>query len=60
MTAAREYHQAVLDCLNLAEAARDTVTQDALIQMAERWAQLADRSEEESCHPVHSSETAKK
>jgi hypothetical protein len=53
MNAAKEYHQAALDCLNLAEAARDTVIQDTLIRMAERWAQLADRSEEHS-------ETAKK
>ena len=45
MDAARKYHQLALDCLNLAEAARDTATQDELIRMAERWARMADSAE---------------
>ncbi len=46
MDAAQKYHQAALDCLNLAEAARDPITQDRLIRLAEQWARAADRAEE--------------
>jgi len=35
-----------LECLELAEAARDPATQDTLIHMAELWASLADRAEQ--------------
>jgi len=35
-----------LECLELAEAARDPTTQDTLIHMAELWARLADRADE--------------
>jgi len=50
---ARKYHQVALDCLNLAEAARDPVIQDQMLRMAERWAKLADRAEErDQSHPA--------
>ena len=45
MAAARNYHRMALECLELAEAARDPVSQDTLLRMAERWAMLADRAE---------------
>jgi len=41
----RNYHKMALECLELAEAARDPATQDTLIRMAELWASLADRAE---------------
>ena len=41
MRAARDYHRMALECLELAEAARDSASQDALIRMAEFWASLA-------------------
>jgi hypothetical protein len=40
--AARKYHELALDCLNLAQAARDPATQDQVLPLAERWARLAD------------------
>ena len=46
MDSARKYHQLALDCLSLAEAARDPAIQDQMLRMAERWAKLADRAEE--------------
>jgi len=50
---ARKYHQVALDCLNLAEAARDPVIQDQMLRMAERWAKLAYRAEErDQSHPA--------
>lgn len=48
MGAARNYHRMALECLELAEAARDPVSQDTLIRMAELWASLADRAEANS------------
>ena len=45
MGAARNYHRMALECLELAEAARDSASQDALIRMAEFWASLADRAD---------------
>ncbi len=48
MGAARNYHRMALECLELAEAARDPASQDALIRMAELWARLADRAEAKS------------
>ena len=45
MGAARNYHRMALECLELAEAARDPASQDTLIHMAELWAGLADRAE---------------
>jgi hypothetical protein len=44
----RNYHRMALECLELAEAARDPASQDMLIRMAELWASLADRAEEKS------------
>jgi hypothetical protein len=48
MGTARNYHRMALECLELAEAARDATTQDTLIRMAELWASLADRAEARS------------
>ena len=48
MSAAQDYHRMALECLELAETARDPASQDALIHMAEFWARLADRAEEGS------------
>jgi hypothetical protein len=48
MGAAQNYHRMALECLELAEAARDPASQDALIRMAELWAGLADRAEAKS------------
>jgi hypothetical protein len=45
--AAQKYHELALDCLNLAEAARDPATQDQVLRLAERWARLADCAEDE-------------
>jgi hypothetical protein len=45
MGTAQNYHRMALECLELAEAARDPAAQDALIRMAELWARLADRAE---------------
>jgi hypothetical protein len=45
MGAAQHYHRMALECLELAEAARDAASQDVLIHMAELWAKLADRAE---------------
>jgi hypothetical protein len=45
MDATRKYHRLALDCLQMAEAAHDPATQDALIRLAELWARLADRAE---------------
>jgi hypothetical protein len=50
MEPARKYHQLALECLNLAEAARNPDTHDAMIRMAELWAKLADQAE----HKDHS------
>jgi hypothetical protein len=53
MDSVHNYHQLALDCLNLAEAARDPAVQDQILRMAERWARLADRSEEKvRLHPA--------
>jgi hypothetical protein len=41
----RNYHRMALECLELAESARDPASQDMLIRMAELWASLADRAE---------------
>jgi len=46
MNSVHKYHQLALDCLNLAEAARDPAIQDQMLRMAELWARLADRAEE--------------
>jgi len=46
IVAAPNYHRLALECLELAEAARDPTTQDTLIHMAELWARLADRADE--------------
>jgi len=48
MGAAQNYHRMALECLELAEAARDPANQDTLIHMAELWAGLADRAEANS------------
>jgi len=48
MRAARDYHRMALECLELAEAARDAASQDTLIHMAEFWARLADHADESS------------
>jgi hypothetical protein len=48
MGAPQNYHRMALECLELAEAARDPASQDALIRMAELWARLADRAEAKS------------
>ena len=48
MSAAQDYHRRALECLELAETARDPASQDTLIHMAEFWARLADRAEESS------------
>ena len=45
MDAVRKYHQLALDCLNLAEAARDPATQDQMLRLAEFCARLADGAE---------------
>jgi hypothetical protein len=45
MGAADNYHRMALECLELAEAARDPASQDTLIHMAEFWASLADRAD---------------
>ena len=46
MDSVRKYHQFALDCLNLAEAARDPAIRDQMLRMVELWARLADRAEE--------------
>jgi hypothetical protein len=48
MGPAQNYHRMALECLQLAEAARDPASQDALIRTAELWARLADRAEAKS------------
>ena len=48
MSAAQDYHRMALECLDLAETARDPSSQDTLIHMAEFWARLADRAEDSS------------
>jgi hypothetical protein len=48
MGSTRNYHRMALECLELAEAARDPGSQDTLIRMAELWAQLADRADAKS------------
>jgi hypothetical protein len=48
MGSTRNYHRMALECLELAEAARDPESQDTLIHMAELWAQLADRADAKS------------
>ena len=45
MDAIRKYQQLALDCLSLAEAARDPAIQDQMIRMAELWARMADSAE---------------
>jgi hypothetical protein len=56
MDSIRNYHQLALDCLNLAQAARDPAIQDRILRMAELWARLADRSEEKvRLHPAYQS-----
>jgi hypothetical protein len=45
MGATHDYHRMALECLELAEAARDPASQDTLIHMAEFWASLADRAD---------------
>jgi hypothetical protein len=45
MNAASKYEQLALDCLSLAEATRDTGTQDQLLRLADFYAGLA--------HPHH-------
>ena len=52
MRAARDYHRMALECLELAEAARDAASQDTLIHMAELWARLADHADESSADPT--------
>lgn len=48
MSAAQDYHRMALECLDLAETARDPASQDTLIHMAEFWARLADGAEDRS------------
>ena len=48
MSAAQDYHRMALECLDLAETARDPASQDTLIHMAEFWARLADGAEARS------------
>jgi hypothetical protein len=45
MDAAAKYHRLALYSLQLAEATGRPATQDAIIRMAKRWAQLADQIE---------------
>jgi hypothetical protein len=47
MNAAKKYEQLALDCVNLAEAARDPATQDRLLQLAGFCARLADNAQSE-------------
>jgi len=51
---ARKYHQLALDCLSLAEAARDPAVQDQMLRMAERWARMADHAEDNRLDQVRS------
>jgi hypothetical protein len=44
MQAAHQYHRLALDCLELAEAARDPSVRDHMIRLAELWASMADRA----------------
>ena len=44
--AVKKYHQLAVDCLSLAEAAREPSMQDRLIHLAALWARMADRAEE--------------
>jgi hypothetical protein len=45
MEAAWEYHRLALDCLELAEAARDPAVRKQMIRLAERWARMTHGTE---------------
>ena len=48
MDTARSYHQLAMDCLKMAEAARDPATQDDMIRLAQLWARLADQARDKA------------
>ena len=50
VAAAQRYSQIALDCVNLADVSRDRATQDTMLRLANAWARLADRAEEEASH----------
>ena len=45
MEIAQKYRRVALDCLQLAEAARDPNVRDQMVRLAELWARLADRKD---------------
>lgn len=40
----QQYRQAALDCIQLADATKDSKTRVALLKLAQMWAQLADQA----------------
>jgi len=45
MEATSKYHRLALDCLELAEAARNPAVREQMIRLAELWARMADGAE---------------
>ncbi len=46
MDSTRSYHQLAFQCIKLAGAADDPVTQDQLVQLSQAYTSLAERAEE--------------
>jgi hypothetical protein len=44
----RSYHHLAFQCMKLAEAVDDPVTQDQLVQLSEAYTSLAERAEEKA------------
>jgi hypothetical protein len=48
MDSTRSYHHLAFQCMKLAEAVDDPVTQDQLVQLSEAYTSLAERAEEKA------------
>jgi hypothetical protein len=48
MDSTRTYQNLAFQCMKLAEAVDDPVTQDQLVQLSEAYASLAERAEEKA------------
>jgi hypothetical protein len=51
MDRVRNYRRLALDCLKMAEKARDPATREDMTRLAQLWARLADQAKHAASHP---------